>query len=104
MTPSGPFEEREIKKGALIGVTPAELARQTLTALQSKHQLDTTLVNDVILGCVGQVKDQGANIAKSAAQASGYGDHLCGVTLNRFLWFWIRIHEPSGSLHQVGIS
>ena len=72
------------KKGALIGVTPAELARQTLTALQSKHQLDTTLVNDVILGCVGQVKDQGANIAKSAAQASNYGDHLCGVTLNRF--------------------
>ena len=72
------------KKGALIGVTPTELARQTLTALQHKHQLDTTLVNDVILGCVGQVKDQGANIAKSAAQASGYGDHLCGVTLNRF--------------------
>lgn len=72
------------KKGALIGVTPTELARQTLTALQSKHQLDTTLVNDVILGCVGQVKDQGANIAKSAAQASDYGDHLCGVTLNRF--------------------
>ena len=72
------------KKGALIGVTPTELARQTLTALQAKHQLDTTLVNDVILGCVGQVKDQGANIAKSAAQASAYGDHLCGVTLNRF--------------------
>ena len=72
------------KKGALIGVTPTELARQSLTALQSKHQLDTSLVNDVILGCVGQVMDQGANIAKSAAQASGYGDHLCGVTLNRF--------------------
>ena len=58
------------KKGALIGVTPVELARQTLTALQDKHQLDTSLVNDVILGCVGQVMDQGANIAKSAAQAS----------------------------------
>ena len=72
------------KKGALIGVTPTELARQTLTELQHKHQLDTSLVNDVILGCVGQVMDQGANIAKSAAQASGYGDHLCGVTLNRF--------------------
>ncbi|MGB1448616.1 MAG: acetyl-CoA C-acetyltransferase [Flavobacteriaceae bacterium] len=72
------------KKGALIGVTPVELARQTLTALQDKHQLDTSLVNDVILGCVGQVMDQGANIAKSAAQASHYGDHLCGVTLNRF--------------------
>lgn len=72
------------KKGALIGVTPTELARQSLVALQNKHQLDTSLVNDVILGCVGQVMDQGANIAKSSAQASGYGDHLCGVTLNRF--------------------
>ena len=72
------------KKGALIGVTPTELARQSLVALQSKHLLETSLVNDVILGCVGQVMDQGANIAKSAAQASGYGDHLCGVTLNRF--------------------
>ena len=72
------------KKGALMGVTPTELARQTLVALQEKHQLDTSLVNDVILGCVGQVMDQGANIAKSAAQASNYGDHLCGVTLNRF--------------------
>ena len=72
------------KKGALIGVTPAELAKQTLTELQHKHQLDTKLVNDLILGCVGQVMDQGANIAQSAAQASGYGDHLCGVTLNRF--------------------
>ena len=72
------------KKGALMGVTPTELARQTLVALREKHQLDTSLVNDVILGCVGQVMDQGANIAKSAAQASNYGDHLCGVTLNRF--------------------
>lgn len=72
------------KKGALMGVTPTELARQTLNKLEQKHQLDTQLINDVILGCVGQVMDQGANIAKSAAQASGYGDHLCGVTLNRF--------------------
>ena len=38
------------KKGALIGVTPTELARQSLVALQNKHQLDTSLVNDVILG------------------------------------------------------
>lgn len=72
------------KKGALIGVTPTELATQTLTHLQQKHQLDTTLVEDVILGCVSQVKDQAANIAKTAAQHSHYGDHLCGVTLNRF--------------------
>ncbi len=72
------------KRGALIGVTPTELATQVLVALKEKHDLDTTQVEDVILGCVGQVMDQGANIAKTAAQNSLYGDHLCGVSLNRF--------------------
>jgi acetyl-CoA C-acetyltransferase len=67
-----------------MGITPTELATQTLTALKEKHGLDTTQVEDLILGCVGQVMDQAANIAKSAAQHSHYGDHLCGVTLNRF--------------------
>jgi len=71
-------------KGALTGVTPTDLATQTLKQLKNRTSLNTELVEDVILGCVGQVKDQGANIAKSAAQHSGYGDHLCGVTLNRF--------------------
>ena len=72
------------KKGALIGVTPTELATQVMVALREKHDLDTKHVEDVILGCVGQVMDQGANIAKTAAQNSQYGDHLCGVSLNRF--------------------
>jgi len=72
------------KKGAMISQTPTSLAAQCLQELASKHKLDTTQVEDVILGCVTQVMDQGANIAKTAAQQSGYGDHLCGVTLNRF--------------------
>ncbi len=72
------------KKGALMGVTPTELASQALIGLKEKNNLNTKLVEDVILGCVGQVMDQGANIAKTAAQHSGYGDHLCGVSLNRF--------------------
>ncbi|MEO0472046.1 MAG: acetyl-CoA C-acetyltransferase [Bacteroidota bacterium] len=72
------------KKGALMGITPTELATQAMVALKDKHDLDTTQVEDVILGCVGQVMDQAANIAKTAAQQSGYGDHLCGVSLNRF--------------------
>lgn len=72
------------RKGALIGITPTELTTQAMLALKEKNNLDTSLVEDVILGCVGQVKDQAANIAKTAAQHSQYGDHLCGVTLNRF--------------------
>ena len=72
------------KKGALMGITPVELSRQVLTAIKEKNNLDTTQVEDVIFGCVSQVKDQGVNIAKTAAQAAQYGDHLCGVSLNRF--------------------
>ena len=71
-------------KGALLGVTPSELVKQTMVHLKDKHNIDTTLVEDIILGCVTQVMDQAANIAKSAAQAAEYGDHMCGVTLNRF--------------------
>ncbi len=72
------------KKGALNTVTPTHLVTQQLKDLKEKHDFDTSLVEDVILGCVTQVMDQGANIAKTAAQQSGYGQHLCGVTLNRF--------------------
>ncbi len=72
------------RKGALMGITPTELAAQVMMELREKNELDTTQVEDVILGCVGQVMDQAANIAKTAAQHSGYGDHLCGVSLNRF--------------------
>jgi len=72
------------RKGALNGMTPTFLTQTLLKELKQKHDFDTTLVEDVILGCVTQVMDQGANIAKTAAQQSGYGDHLCGVTLNRF--------------------
>ena len=71
-------------KGALLGITPTELVKQTMVHLKDKHNIDTTLVEDIILGCVTQVMDQAANIAKSAAQAAKYGDHMCGVTLNRF--------------------
>ena len=71
-------------KGALLGITPTELVKQTMLHLKDKHNIDTTLVEDIILGCVTQVMDQAANIAKSAAQAAEYGNHMCGVTLNRF--------------------
>ncbi len=71
-------------KGALLGITPTHLTVTLLDELRQRHQLKTELVEDLILGCVTQVMDQGANIAKTAAQQSGYGDQLCGVTLNRF--------------------
>ena len=72
------------KKGSLNTVTPTYLISELLKDLREKHDFDPELVEDLILGCVTQVMDQGANIAKTAAQQSGYGNHLCGVTLNRF--------------------
>jgi len=72
------------KKGAMAGTTPTHLSVAVLDALRERNNLDPELVEDLIMGCVTQVKDQGANIAKTAAQQSGYGEHLCGVTLNRF--------------------
>ena len=72
------------KKGSLFGVTPTQLLVTLLDELKERNDFDPTLVEDFICGCVTQVMDQGANIAKTAAQQSGYGDHLCGVSLNRF--------------------
>jgi acetyl-CoA C-acetyltransferase len=71
-------------KGALIGQTPTYLLCELLQGLRQRNHLDTKLVEDIILGCVTQTLEQGANIAKTAAQHSGYGDHVTGVTLNRF--------------------
>ena len=61
----------------MLGVTPTELVKQTMVHLKDKHNIDTTLVEDIILGCVTQVMDQAANIA-TAAQAAEYGD-ICVV-------------------------
>jgi len=72
------------KKGALFGITPTQLLVTLLEELQERNDFDPKLVEDFICGCVSQVMDQGANIAKTAAIQSGYGDHLCGVSLNRF--------------------
>lgn len=72
------------KKGSLFGTTPTQLLVTLLTELRERNDFDPALVEDFICGCVSQVMDQGANIAKTAAMQSGYGEHLCGVSLNRF--------------------
>ncbi len=72
------------KDGALHGTTPLELAATTLRALQQRNRLDTALVDDVVLGCVTPVGEQGACIARIAALAAGYDQRVSGVQVNRF--------------------
>ena len=79
-TPRGRGSER----GALHSLRPVELVATVLEALTERIDLDPTTVRDVILGCVGQVGDQGANIAKTALVWAGWPDGVSGQTVNRF--------------------
>lgn len=70
--------------GALYSVKPVDLAAGLLRGLQARNDLDTAEVDDVLLGCVTPVGDQGADIAKTAALVAGWDERVAGVQLNRF--------------------
>ncbi|MCK0164974.1 acetyl-CoA C-acetyltransferase [Marinobacter sp. S6332] len=79
-TPRG----RGKKDGSLHSVKPITLLTTVLNALQQRNNLDTSQVDDIVLGCVSAVGDQGADIAKTAALAADWDEKVAGVTLNRF--------------------
>jgi acetyl-CoA C-acetyltransferase len=70
--------------GALHGITPIQLLTQVLQALRDRNGLDTSLVEDVIMGCVAPVGEQGANVARVAALNAGYDQGVPGKQINRF--------------------
>jgi len=70
--------------GALHEVTALNLASQALGAIKSRNTLDTTLVDDVVMGVVDPVGEAAADIARTAALVAGYGDSVAGVQINRF--------------------
>ncbi|MCU1762180.1 acetyl-CoA C-acetyltransferase [Pseudomonas sp. 14P_8.1_Bac3] len=70
--------------GALHSVKPVNLVAGLLTALQQRTSLDTSQVDDVVLGCVTPVGDQGADIAKTATQVADWDVSVAGVQINRF--------------------
>ncbi len=70
--------------GSLHGTTPMQLAAQSLQALRDRSALDTSLVDDVVLGCVSPVGEQGADIARVATLVAGYAESVPGQQLNRF--------------------
>lgn len=72
------------KGGALAGIKPIELISQLLKALPSHANVNLNDIEDLVLGCVTQTKEQGANLARIAALYSGWPDHVSGITINRF--------------------
>jgi len=71
-------------KGALSSMHPQELLAQVLNQLARRTGLRTEDVEDVVVGCVSEVGEQGANVGRNAVLTAGWPDTATGVTLNRF--------------------
>ncbi|MBF0289627.1 MAG: acetyl-CoA C-acetyltransferase [SAR324 cluster bacterium] len=78
-TPRGKGE----KEGSLYEVKPIELLVTVFRAIVARNALDTSKIDDAIIGCVTAIRDQGANIAKIAAIYAGWNDRVGGMTINR---------------------
>lgn len=79
-TPRG----RGRESGALAGVTPVEMLVALMDALRDRLDMETALVDDVVLGCVTPVGEQGANIARTALLMAGWDPQIPGMQLNRY--------------------
>jgi len=69
--------------GALKDVRPDELAAHALRALIDRAGIEPKIVEDVVLGCVTQIDEQGLNIARLAALIAGFPETVPGVSVNR---------------------
>lgn len=79
-TPRG----RGKKDGSLHEVPAVRLAAKTLEAVRERNNIDTTKVDDVIMGCVDPVGEAGSDIARAAVFEAGYDDQVPGMQINRF--------------------
>ena len=79
-TPRG----RGKKDGSLHEVPAVRLAAKTLEAVRDRNGLDTTKVDDIILGCVDPVGEAGSDIARAAVFEAGYDNQAPGMQINRF--------------------
>ena len=70
-------------KGAFAGIHPVDLSALVLSGLVNRVGIDATEVDDVIWGCVSQVGEQSANVARNAALAAGFPEDVPGVTVDR---------------------
>jgi len=69
--------------GGLSAVHAADLSAVVLGALVDRTGIDPAVVDDVVWGCVGQIGDQSANIARYSALAAGWSESVPGTTVNR---------------------
>ena len=70
--------------GSLNEVKPIDLGANLLRALQSRHDLDTSYVDDVVMGCVTPIGEQGSDVAKMIVMNAEWDESIAGVQLDRF--------------------
>lgn len=70
--------------GSLYPVKPIDLGAGLLRELQTRHKLDTSYVDDVVMGCVTPVGEQGSDVAKMIVQNADWDESVAGVQLDRF--------------------
>lgn len=88
--------------GALHEITPIQLATQSLAAIRERGKLDTALVDDVIMGCVTPVGEQGANVARVAALNAGFDESVAGFQINRFCASGLEAINLAAAKVQIG--
>jgi acetyl-CoA acetyltransferase family protein len=71
------------RNGGLKDIHPVDLAAQVVKTVVERNDFDPDLVEDVIMGCVMQVGEQGINIARNAALAAGLPESVVGTTVDR---------------------
>jgi acetyl-CoA acetyltransferase family protein len=71
------------RNGKLKDVHPVDLAAHVLRTVVERNDLDPALVEDVIMGCVSQVGEQGLNVGRCAALAAGFPESTVGTTVDR---------------------
>ena len=72
------------ENGALTQLTPTDILAKLLIFLKNKYDLDTSQFDDVIMGCVTPIGEQGGNIAKAALQYAEWDYNVPGMQINRF--------------------
>ncbi|MEX3941855.1 acetyl-CoA C-acetyltransferase [Paraburkholderia sp. BR10937] len=97
-TPRG----RGRESGALHGVPPVELASQVLAALKDRTRLDTRQIDDVGLGIVMPVGEQGADLTRFALLNAGYDENVPGYQINRFCTSALDAVNQAASLIHAG--
>lgn len=86
-------------KGALARVRPDDLAAQVIKGLVSKTNIDTSTLEDVMMGCAFPEGEQGFNIARLASLMAGIPQSVAGVTINRFCGSSMQaIHMAAGAI------